>query len=108
MILALVLGYASSVSAAICQHRGLGGHEAARQSQDRKVAASALTEEAAAAAEAKKGSTSASPVAAPIDMVAPAAPVLPLRIAERVRQPIADAPPLAGLSLRPPLPPPLA
>jgi hypothetical protein len=107
MILALVLGYGSSVSAAICQHRDLGGHEAARQSLDRKVAASALTEEAAAATGAKKGSTSASPVGSPIDMVAPAAPVVPLRVAEPILRPLEDSPALAGISVRPPLPPPL-
>ena len=59
MIFAVTIAHGSSVTAAICHHQNFGEHVAARQSLDRKVAAVALHEDAAAAA-SKKGSKSAS------------------------------------------------
>ena len=55
MMIMLVAANGSAVAGAICHHRDAREHAIARQSQDAKVSAAALTEEAAAAVASKKG-----------------------------------------------------
>jgi hypothetical protein len=109
MIVTLVVGYGSSVSAAICQHRDFRAHAAARASHDGRIASAALGEEAAASVDSKKGAPSDSrSVSGPIDMVAPPDLALPRPMIEGIRRHVTDDPALAGTSVRPLLPPPLA
>jgi hypothetical protein len=109
MIVILVVGHGSSVAAAICQHGNAGNHAAARASLDGKVSARALTEEAAASADAKKGAVSdAGAAPGPADMLPPLKLVAPLRTIEPIRRRPTDPLALLGTSLRPLLEPPSA
>lgn len=109
MIFAVVVAHGSSVAAAICQHRSVADHVAARQSSDRKIAAVSLHEESAAAAASKKGSQSASAsVHWPTDMLPANILAEPSRAIEPVRFQPAVQIPLESSPLRPLLEPPLA
>src|SRR4051812_47285403 len=109
VLFALVLGQGTSLATSICQHTSVKAHEAARQSADSGKAAVAYAEETADAAASKKGSTS-NPGSAPV--LAALLPPSPSADATFPRESIAfratDRPRLAGISVRPPLPPPLA
>jgi hypothetical protein len=108
IVLAFVVSQGSSFAAAICVHQSPHAHAVALQSHDRKIAAQALTEDAAGQAASKKGSLSNGGAASPAsDMLVPAALVAPFRIADAMRRRLTDAPGLAGTSVRPLLPPPL-
>ncbi|MDB5671118.1 MAG: hypothetical protein JWO25_2077 [Alphaproteobacteria bacterium] len=109
MIVTLVIGHGSSVAAAICQHRTAGEHAMARASHDGRIAARALSEEAAANVNGKKAApadTGAS--AGPTDMLPPIKLVAPLRTIDPILRRLTDAPSLAGTSHRPLLEPPTA
>jgi hypothetical protein len=108
MVVVLVVGQGSSVAASVCRHRDMSDHVAARHSQDRSIAAVALTEEAAASVAAKKGAVSGGESAsAPMDMLPPAAIVVPAPPVERMARRVADDPTPASAPVRPLLPPPL-
>jgi hypothetical protein len=109
VLFALVLGQGTSLATSICQHASVKAHEAARQSADSGKAAVAFAEETADAAASKKGSTSnpgSAPVLAALLPPSPSADATPAR--EKMLLRATDRPPLAGISVRPPLPPPLA
>ena len=109
MIFAVTVAHGSSVTAAICDHQSFAEHVAARQSLDRKVAAVALHEDAAASAASKKGSQSASAsVHWPAEMLPAAMAAEPFRALEPIMfQP--DLPhALKSASVRPLLEPPSA
>ena len=109
MIFAVTIAHGSSVTAAICHHQSFGEHVAARQSVDRKVAAVALHEDAAAASASKKGSQSASAsVHWPAEMLPASMAAEPFRTLEPVRFEPAVQPKLESASLRPLLEPPSA
>jgi hypothetical protein len=55
MMLTLVLTNSAATAAALCQHEDAEAHASARQSDDAHIAAEAIIEEAAAAAESKEG-----------------------------------------------------
>ena len=109
MILALVIAHGSSVAAAVCHHQNAHEHALARASRDAKVAAVPLAEEAAAAVDSKKGSSSAAAsIHSPVEMLPAAMPAVPFRAAERIRLRPADQAALASASVRPLLQPPSA
>jgi hypothetical protein len=109
MLVVLVLAQGTSLATSICRHASIQDHIAARQSLDSGKAAVAFAEETAGAAAAKKGSiadgSSGSAFAALPPVATPAAAMLPR---EAMLPEATDRPPLVGISLRPPLPPPLA
>jgi len=109
MLVALVMGQGTSLANSICRHASAEAHAAARQSADSRKAAAAFAEESADAAASKKGSTSngaSGPVLAALLPPTPAAATVFPREKMLPRQ--TDRPRLVGISLRPPLPPPLA
>jgi hypothetical protein len=109
MLVALVMGQGTSLATSICRHASVQAHVAARRSADSRKAVVAFAEEAADAVAAKKGSTSngaADPVLAALLPPSPSAARMFPR--ENMLPPPTDRPRLAGLSLRPPLPPPVA
>jgi hypothetical protein len=109
IIVTLVVANGSAAAGAICHHRDARDHENARLSQNAKVAAVALTEEAAASAASKNGALGSSasltlPVYILADAAIPPAPeaVEPMLGAQRA------PPPLPGRSIPPLLEPPAA
>lgn len=85
MIFALVLTQGSSMAAAVCRHQNAHEHLMARQSQDAKVAAVSLGEEAAAAAVVKKASHSSDASGHwPAEMLPPRSEAVPLPSRERI------------------------
>ncbi len=108
MIVALVVGNASATAEAICRHQSPLDHAAARGSHDRKIAAVALTEDAAASVRAKKGAVPSAAASLLADLLPPATLAMPLRLAESLRRQFPDGPVLEGTSLPPLLQPPLA
>jgi hypothetical protein len=109
VLFALVLGQGTSLAASICRHASIQAHAEARRSADSGKAAVAFAEETADAAASKKGSTSntgSGPVLAALLPSSPSAEATFPR--ERMLLRATDRPPLAGISVRPPLPPPLA
>jgi hypothetical protein len=102
----LVVGYGSSVAAAVCQHQSLREHVAARDSAGGQLAAAALSEEAAASTDAKKGSVSTAPILPPADLSRLAAFAFPPRATEPSGRRLTDTPLLSGLSVLPLLHPP--
>jgi hypothetical protein len=109
MIVILVIAHGSSVSAAICRHSSGAEHVAALQSHDAGIAAVAFNEEAAGKAASRKGAPADSgSVSWPSDMLPIAGLDAPFRASEPVERDPADAPVLAGASVRPLLEPPAA
>ncbi len=109
MIVVLVAANGSTVASAICRHRDASEHAMARQSRDAKVAAVALSEEAAAGVASKNGALGSSASLSLPAYIVPEAAVPPApRAAEPARSPQAEAPPLPGRSIRPLLEPPVA
>lgn len=109
LLAAFVLTQGTSLAASICHHGSMQGHIAARQSHDSRKALGAFAEEAASAAASKKGSTShGTSTPAPPDLLTPPAPVLVAFVQTSAFPHASDGPPLAGRSLTPPLPPPVA
>jgi hypothetical protein len=109
MILTLVAGQGSSAAWAACRHKDARDHAAALQSPDRKIAAVAQTEEAAASVESKKGAASGiASMSGPQEILPPVTPAVLLRISEPVRRLFIDDPALNGTVLRPLLQPPSA
>ena len=109
MVVALVMGQGTSLATSICRHTSSQAHEAARESADSWKSAAAFAEETADAAASKKGSTSnasSAPALAALLPPSPAAAILFPR--EKMLPRATDRPRLVGISLRPPLPPPLA
>jgi hypothetical protein len=105
MLAALVMAQGTSLATSICSHASIQAHVAARQSLDRGKAAVAFAEETADAAAAKKGSsTAAGPV---LEALLPPSPTATPSPRERTVPQATDLPRLVGISLRPPLPPPL-
>jgi len=109
MIITLVVANGSAVAGAVCRHRDAREHAIARQSQDAKVMAVALTEEAAAAVAAKKGAFgSAASLALPA-YILPAASLSSVPPAvQPVRGAEPEPAPLSSRSIRPLLEPPVA
>jgi hypothetical protein len=109
MLVALVMGQGTSLANSICRHASVQAHVAALQSADSRKAASALAEESAGEAASKKGSTSngasASVLAALLPPTPAAATMFPR---EKMAPRQTDRPRLVGISLKPPLPPPVA
>jgi hypothetical protein len=109
MIIALVVANGSAVAGAVCRHRDAREHAIARQSQDAKVAAVALSEEAAAAVASKKGALGSNASLSLPAYVLPAAALSPVPHAvEPMRGPQAEPAPLSSRSIRPLLEPPAA
>jgi hypothetical protein len=108
MIVALVVGSASATAEAICRHQSPLDHAAARLSHDRKIAAVALTEDAAASVSAKKGALPSAASSMLADLLPPATLAMPVPLAESLRRQFPDGPVLEGTSLPPLLQPPLA
>jgi hypothetical protein len=108
LIVMLLIGHGSSVTAAICKHQDAHAHALARESHDAGVAAIPLAEEAAAADSKKSSQTPGSAVHWPTDLLPATLPIVPFRVAETMRLRPADQPPLASASIRPLLEPPSA
>ena len=108
MMLTLVVANGSAAADAMCRHRDAREHAIARQSQDAKVAAVALSEEAAAAVGSKSGTLGGSAsVSLPAYMLpSPALTPAPLA-AEPLPSPQRRAASLSGRSIRPLLEPPV-
>jgi hypothetical protein len=109
MLAALVCAQGTSLATSICRHGSLQAHVAALQSHDTRKAAVAYAEDTADAAAAKKGSVSdagSGPLL--VALLPPSAPGATLSLRESLSPRATDRPPLVGISLRPPLPPPLA
>jgi hypothetical protein len=109
MIITLVVANGSAAAGAICRHRDARAHAIARQSHDAKVAAVALTEEAAAAAASKKGALGSNASLSLPAYTLPCAALIPApRAVEPMRRPQAESAPLSSRSIRPLLEPPVA
>jgi hypothetical protein len=109
VLIALVVGQGTALATSVCRHASVQAHVAARQSADSGKAAVAYAEESADAAASKKGSTSNTSSAPALAAMLPPSPSAEATFPrERMLLRAADRPPLIGLSLRPPLPPPLA
>jgi uncharacterized membrane protein len=109
LLAAFVLTQGTSLAASICHHASVQGHIAARESHDSRKAFVAFAEEAAGSVASKKGATShGASTPAPPDLLTPPAPTAVVLVQASTFPRATDGPPLAGLSLRPPLPPPLA
>lgn len=109
MIVVMVTAHGSSVAAAICRHDNGAQHIAALQSDDAGIAAVASGEEDAAKMGSGKGSLAdGGSVAWPSDMLPATGLLAPFRAAEPVERSPAEAPVLAGTSIRPLLEPPAA
>jgi len=108
VLTALVWTQGTSLATSICRHGSLQAHIAARQSHDTRKAAVAYAEETADSAAGKKGSVAdSSPGPLLIALLPASAASATLSPGETVLPRATDRPPLAGLTLRPPLPPPL-
>jgi hypothetical protein len=108
VLVALVLGQGTALATSVCRHASAQAHVAARQSADSGKAAGAFAEETAAAAASKKGSTSNTSSGPALAVLLPPSPSATLTFPrETLLLHATDRPPLVGLSLRPPLPPPL-
>jgi hypothetical protein len=109
MMITLVVANGSAAAGAMCQHRDARAHAMARQSQDAKIAAVALTEEAAAAAASKKGALGSSASVSLPAFILPSAALTPAPHAvEPMRRPQLESAPLSSRSIRPLLEPPVA
>ena len=109
MIVILVIAHGSSVAAAICRHDNGAQHVAALQSDDAGISAVASGEEDAAKMGSKKGSLAdGGSLSWPSDMLPAPGLKVPFRAAEPVERNPAEAPVLAGASVRPLLEPPAA
>lgn len=109
MIVILVMAHGSSVAAAICRHQSASEHVAALQSQDAKISAVAVGEEAAGAVASKKGAPAdGGSVSWPSDMLPARQLSVPFRPTEPLERELADARKLVGASVRPLLEPPVA
>ena len=109
MMIALVVGNGSAAAGALCRHQDARAHAIARQSHDAKIAATALTEEAAAAAVSKKGALGSGPsLSLPAYILPAAAPIPAPRASEPAQGLQADSMQPAGRSIRPLLEPPVA
>lgn len=109
MIVILVIAHGSSVAAAICRHQSGGEHIAALQSQDTKISAVAIGEEAAGSVVSKKGApVDGGSVSWPSDMLPAPKLTVPFRATEPLEREPTDARKLVGASVRPLLEPPAA
>jgi len=109
MIITLVVANGSAVAGAVCVHRDAREHAIARQSQDAKIAAVALTEEAAAGVASKDGALGSSASLSLPAYIVPEAALAPAPGAvEPLRSPQMDSAPLPSRSIRPLLEPPVA
>jgi hypothetical protein len=108
MLTALVLTQGTSLATSICQHASIQDHIAARQSLDSRKAAVAFAEETADAAAAKKGSASSAGSGTVLAALLPPSPAAVIYPRERMLPQATDRSRLHGISLRPPLRPPLA
>jgi hypothetical protein len=109
MLVALVMGQGTSLANSICRHASVEAHVAARQSADSRKAAVAFAEESAGEAASKKGSTSNGASGAVLAAMLPSTPAAAMIFPrEKMLPRQTDRPRLVGISLRPPLPPPLA
>lgn len=107
ILAALVLAQGTSLASSICRHGSLQAHMAARQSHDARAVAVAFAEEAAADTASKKGSASNADTGPLLTVLPPpSAPAAILFAGERLLPQATDRPALAGISPRPPLPPP--
>jgi hypothetical protein len=108
VLVALVLGQGTALATSVCRHASVQAHVAARQSADSGKAAVAYAEETADAAASKKGSTSNTSAGPALAALLPPSPSAATTFArETMLLRATDRPPLVGLSLRPPVPPPL-
>ena len=109
MMIALVVANGSAAATAMCHHRDARAHAIARQSQDAKVAAVALTEETAAAAASKKGALGSNVSLSLPAYIVPEAALAPAPDAARpMPRPQGEPARLSGRSIRPLLEPPVA
>jgi hypothetical protein len=109
MMIALVVANGSAAAGAMCRHRDARAHAIALQSQDAKIAAVALTEEAAAAVASKKGALgSNAALSLPAYILPGAALTAVLRAVEPMPRPQVESTPLPSRSIRPLLEPPVA
>src|SRR5258705_9615148 len=109
MIITLVVANGSAAAGAMCRHRDARAHAIARHSQDAKVAAVALTEEADAGVVSKKGALGSSASLSLPAFLFPCAALTPApRPVEPVRKPQLESTPLSSRSIRPLLEPPVA
>ena len=109
MIIALVVANGTAAAGAVCRHRDAREHAIARQSQDAKVMAVALAEEAAAALASKKGAFgSAASLSLPAYVLPAAAPSPVPHAVEPMREPELEPAPLPGRSIPQLLEPPVA
>lgn len=109
MMITLVVANASAAVGAMCHHRDARAHAIARQSQDAKVAAVALTEEAAAAVASKKGAIGSSASLSLPAYILPEAALAPVSpAAEPMKRPQAESTSPSSRSIRPLLEPPVA
>jgi hypothetical protein len=109
MMIALLVANGSAAADAMCRHRDAREHAIARQSQDAKVAAAALTEEAAAAVGSKSGTLGGNASVSLPAYILPSAALTPAPLAaEPLPRPQVQVPPPAGRSVRPLLEPPVA
>src|SRR3954470_24659950 len=107
MLAALVLTQGTSLATSICRHASIQDHIAALQSLDPRKAAVAFAEETADAASAKKASGSSAESGPVLVALLPSSPDAAVHPRDRMLPQATHEPRLAGISLRPPLPPPL-
>jgi hypothetical protein len=109
MIITLVVANGSAIAGAVCHHRDAREHAIARHSQDAKIAAVALTEEAAAAVASKNGTLgSNATLSLPAYILPEAALAAAPRAVEPIRARQLEPAPLSSRSIRPLLEPPVA
>jgi hypothetical protein len=109
MMITLVVANGSAAAGAVCRHRDARAHAIARQSQDAKVAAVALTEEAAADVASKKGALGSNASPSLPAYILPCAALAPAPHAvEPMPRPQLESTPLPSRSIRPLLEPPVA
>ena len=109
MMITLVVANGSAAAGALCLHRDARAHAIARQSQDAKIAAAALTEEAAAAVASKNGALGSNAALSLPAYVLPEAGLTPAPPAvEPIRARQVEPVPLSSRSIRPLLEPPVA
>jgi hypothetical protein len=109
MMITLVVANGSAAAGAVCRHRDARAHAIARQSQDAKVAAVALTEEAAADVASKNGALgSSASLSLPACVLPCAALTLAPPAVEPMRRLQLESTPLPSRSIRPLLEPPVA
>jgi hypothetical protein len=109
MVFALVIANSAAFAAAVCRHAGVADHEAARKSEDARIAGVALSEEAADSVASKKGAVADAGAVAWVADLSPGAQLTVPDVATRtVDAEMALARPLIGRSLAPLLEPPAA